>query len=409
MEKTGQSKKLIGTADNQTMYNILFIIGMCHLLNDSLQAVIPAMFPIIEKSLGLSFTQLGLIAFTLNMVASVMQPVIGLYTDKRPIPFALPIGLTSSMIGMFGLAFAPNFIMILISVFFIGIGSATFHPEGSRVAYLAAGPRRGFAQSIFQVGGNAGQALAPVITALILVPLGQFGAIWFTLVAGLAVLFLIYIAKWYKAQLEEMKKTASVTKNNQKSSAPKKAIGSALIILIFIVFARSWYQNAISNFYAFYAIETYGATIAQAQIYIFAFLFTGAVGTFFGGPLADRFGKKTVILFSLLVPAPLTILLPYVSQSIAVILLCLIGLFLMSSFSVAVVYAQELIPGKIGTMSGLIVGLAFGMGAVGSVALGSFIDYAGLFNTMVLVAFLPLLGLLAFKLPSDQQVSKWYA
>ena len=165
MVKTEQNKKLIGTADNQTIYNILFIIGMCHLLNDSLQAVIPAMFPIIEKSFNLSFTQLGLIAFTLNMVASVMQPVIGLYTDKKPIPFALPIGLTSSMAGMLGLAFAPNFITILISVFFIGIGSATFHPEGSRVAYLAAGPRRGFAQSIFQVGGNAGQALAPVITA----------------------------------------------------------------------------------------------------------------------------------------------------------------------------------------------------------------------------------------------------
>lgn len=408
MVKTEQNKKLIGTADNQTIYNILFIIGMCHLLNDSLQAVIPAMFPIIEKSFNLSFTQLGLIAFTLNMVASIMQPVIGLYTDKKPIPFALPIGLTSSMAGMLGLAFAPNFITILISVFFIGIGSATFHPEGSRVAYLAAGPRRGFAQSIFQVGGNAGQALAPVITALILVPLGQFGAIWFTLVAGLAVLFLIYIAKWYKQQLVKMKQTAAKKREKQNSSAPKKAIASALIILIFIVFARSWYQNAISNFYAFYAIETYDATIAQAQIYIFSFLFTGAVGTFLGGPLADRFGKKNVILFSLLVPAPLTILLPFVSQAAAIVLLCLIGLFLMSSFSVAVVYAQELIPGKIGTMSGLIVGLAFGMGAVGSVALGSFIDYAGLFNTMVLVAFLPLLGLLAFRLPADQQVTEWY-
>src|SRR5699024_8188446 len=201
MSSTNKPKKLIGKADQQTAYSILIIIGIAHLLNDSLQAVIPAMFPILEQSLGLTFTQLGLIAFTLNMVASVMQPVIGMYTDKRPKPYALPIGLTSSMIGMFALAFAPNFYMILISVFFIGIGSATFRPEGSRVAYLAAGPRRGFAQSIFQVGGNAGQALAPLITALVLVPLGQFGAIWFTLVAGLAVVFLIYIAQWYKGQL----------------------------------------------------------------------------------------------------------------------------------------------------------------------------------------------------------------
>src|SRR5699024_351213 len=196
-----KEKSLIGSADNQTMYSILIIIGLTHLLNDSLQAVIPAMFPILEDSLGLTFTQLGLIAFTLNMVASVMQPVIGVYTDKHPMPYALPIGLMSSMFGMLGLAFASNFGIILLSVFFIGIGSATFHPEGSRVAHLAAGPRRGFAQSIFQVGGNAGQALAPVITALVLVPLGQFGAIWFVLVAGLAVILLTYIARWYKQQI----------------------------------------------------------------------------------------------------------------------------------------------------------------------------------------------------------------
>src|SRR5690625_5175690 len=186
MTSTRKSKKLIGQAEQQTAYSILIIIGIAHLLNDSLQAVIPAMFPILERSLNLTFTQLGLIAFTLNMVASVMQPVIGMYTDKRPMPYALPIGLSSSMLGMLGLALAPNFTTILISVFFIGIGSATFHPEGSRVAYLAAGPRRGLAQSIYQVGGNSGQALAPIITALVLVPLGQFGAVWFTFVAALA-------------------------------------------------------------------------------------------------------------------------------------------------------------------------------------------------------------------------------
>src|SRR5690554_3112185 len=188
---------------NKTMYSILFIIAVCHLLNDTLQAVIPAMFPILEKSLGLSFTQLGFIAFTLNMVSSVMQPVVGMYTDKKPIPYALPIGLTSSMLGMLGLAFAPNFWMILVSVFFIGLGSAVFHPEGSRVAYLAAGNRRGLAQSIYQVGGNSGQALAPLITALILVPLGQRGAAWFTIVAAMAVILLFYIAIWYSQRLKE--------------------------------------------------------------------------------------------------------------------------------------------------------------------------------------------------------------
>src|SRR5690625_5111630 len=210
---------------NRTIYPVLFIISACHLLNDSLQAVIPAMFPILEKSLGLTFTQLGLIAFSLNMVASVSQPVIGMVTDTRPMPFALPIGLISSMFGMLGLALAPSFPFILISVVFIGLGSATFHPEGSRVAYLAAGPRRGLSQSIFQVGGNTGQALAPVITALVLVPLGQFGAIWFTLIAGIAVLFLSYIAKWYSGQIAAIKESQTHVKSNgNRDASVSKAI-----------------------------------------------------------------------------------------------------------------------------------------------------------------------------------------
>lgn len=224
MESIKRKRSLIGKADEQTMYSVLVLIGIAHLLNDSLQAVVPAMFPILERSLGLTFTQLGLIAFTLNMIASVMQPVIGSFTDKHPRPYVLPIGMISSMFGMLLLSIAPNFYFILLSVVFIAIGSATFHPEGSRVAYMAAGPRRGFAQSIFQVGGNAGQSLAPLITALVLVPLGQFGTIWFTLVAGLAVIMLFYIASWYKGQL--------LTRQNEKrlsrketSTAPKKSCG----------------------------------------------------------------------------------------------------------------------------------------------------------------------------------------
>ncbi len=400
---------LIGKAEKETTYSILLIIGICHLLNDSLQAVIPAMFPILEKSLGLTFTQLGLIAFTLNMIASVMQPVVGMYTDKRPLPYALPIGLTSSMIGMLGLAFAPNFTMILISVIFIGFGSATFHPEGSRVAYLAAGPRRGFAQSIYQVGGNTGQALAPLITALVLVPLGQFGAIWFTLVAGLAVLFLIYIAKWYSQQLHFLNNGKTKETKQDQSGKTNKRIIIGLVVLVFVVFARSWYHSAISNFYQFYAIELYDLTIAKAQVYIFTFLIMGAVGTFLGGPLADKFGKKNIIILSYLIPAPLAILLPYVNHWLAIVFLGLIGLFFMSSFSVAVVYAQDLMPDKIGTMSGLIVGLAFGMGAIGSVLFGTLIDWIGLVPTMIIVAFLPLLGLFSFLLPSDRKIAKWNA
>src|SRR5699024_2174021 len=217
-----------------------------------------------------------------------------------------------------------------------------------------------------------------------------------------------YIAKWYKNEIHLINSGKKKTETNKTPSAPKKAIIYALLLLIFLVFARTWYQNAISNFYQFYAIETYGLTIAQAQIYIFTFLLAGAIGTFLGGPFADRFGKRNVILFSLLAPAPLAILLPFVNAWIAIILLCFIGLFLMSSFSVTVVYAQELVPGKIGTMSGLIVGLAFGMGAIGAVAIGSFIDFAGLTTTMILVSILPLLGILTFLLPSDEKVNQWY-
>lgn len=290
-----------------TVYPILIIIGICHMLNDSLQAVIPAMFPILERSMSLTFTQLGIIAFTLNMVSSVMQPVVGWYTDKRPRPYALPVGLTASMLGILGLAFAPSFITILCCVFFIGLGSAIFHPEGSRVAYMAAGTKRRLAQSIYQVGGNSGQAMAPLITALILVPLGQFGAVWFTLVAALAVMFLMYIAKWYASRLGSLAQKSGKQKKTAENTAITKSVVSALIIIIFLIFARSWYTSAIGNFYTFYAMDTYHVSIQQAQSYIFVFLLFGAIGTFLGGPLADRFGKRFVILGSLLCSAPLAV------------------------------------------------------------------------------------------------------
>ena len=393
---------------NYTSYSILITIGLCHLLNDSLQAVIPAMFPILEQSLGLTFTQLGLIAFTLNMVASIMQPVVGSVADKRPMPYALPIGLTSSMIGMFALAFAPNFGTILICVVFIGLGSAVFHPEGSRVAFLAAGPRRGLAQSIYQVGGNTGQALAPLITALVLVPLGQFGAIWFTLVAALAVYFLIKIARWYAEQVQSVYSTKNRKSEEKTPKILARRIRNALIVLVCIVFARSWYQSAIANFYAFYAMETYDLKIAGAQVYIFTFLLMGAVGTFFGGPLADKFGKRNVMLLSFLVPAPLALMMPHVGPILSALTLGVIGFLLMSSFSVTIVYAQELVPGKIGMMSGLIGGLAFGMGAIGAVVLGTFIDSVGLTPTMIAISVFPILGLFTFLLPTDKRVQSWY-
>ncbi|MEH7549306.1 MFS transporter [Neobacillus vireti] len=394
-------------ASESTMFKILFIIGLCHLLNDAIQAVVPAMFPILEKSMGLSFTQLGIIAFSLNMVSSVMQPVVGFYTDKKPMPFALPIGLTFTLFGILGLGFAGNFALIVLSVIFIGLGSAVFHPEGSRVAYMAAGSRRGLAQSIYQVGGNTGQALAPVITALVLVPLGQIGASWFTIVAAIAVILLIYIANWYQQRLLDTPRVKKKDLNKEKSQGLSREVKNTLALILLLIFARTWYTSGITNFYTFYAIKEYALSIKESQVFLFAFLVAGAIGTFFGGPLSDRFGKKNIISFSMLATVPFSILIPHVPPTLAFSFLILTGFILMTSFSVTVVYAQELVPGKIGTMSGLTVGLAFGMGAIGSVGLGSIADWIGLPSMITWLGALPLFGLIAFLLPSDQKVWEW--
>lgn len=385
---------------------VLLIMGVCHLLNDSLQAVVPAMFPILAKSMALSYTQLGMIAFSLNIISSLLQPAIGFYTDKKPIPYALPMGLTSTLVGVTLLALAPNYTVIIISVMLMGLGSAIFHPEGSRVAFMAGGHRRGLAQSIYQVGGNSGQALAPLITALILVPLGQRGALWFTPVAFVVVVLLLYIANWYSHKLAEFKPKTKQAKVRNKDLTRKLSI--ALSLVLFIIFVRSWYIAAMTNFYSFYLIENYDFPIKTAQLYLFAFLAAGALGTFFGGPLADRFGRKNVILYSFIISTPLTIIMPFMSPIIAFALLLIIGFIIMTSFSVTVIFAQELFPGKVGTMAGLTVGFAFGMGAVGSIALGVIADAIGMSMMIKLVNILPILGLLAIWLPSDSQLKKWF-
>ncbi|WP_434401129.1 MFS transporter [Planococcus sp. 11815] len=402
MAKAISSSSLAGNP----VYPVMFAIGGVHLLNDSLQAVIPAMFPILEKDLGLSFTQLGLIAFALNMVASVLQPVIGFASDKKPMPYALPLGMVFSFIGIAGLAFAPEYWLILLSVIFLGFGSAVFHPEGSRVSYMAAGSRRGLSQSIYQVGGNSGQALAPLISAFILVPLGQKGAALFLFVAALGIFVLSKISAWYKAQLER-DKLEKVKKTVLSSLPPltKKQVGTALTLLLLIIFARTFYITTITSFYIFHLMDNYGVTIQQGQMFIFLFLGIGAFGTFFGGPLADRIGRKRVIVLSLLVPIPLALVLPYVALPIVAVILAVLGFFLMLSFSVMVVYAQELVPSRIGTMSGLTVGLAFGMGAIGAVAIGVLMDSIGVYETMVIISVLPILGLVGLALPKDRKIA----
>ena len=388
------------------VYPIMFAIGGCHLLNDTLQAVIPALFPVLEQSKGLTFTQLGFISFALNMVASVLQPVVGYVSDKKPMPYALPTGMLFSLIGMGGIAFAPNYWTLLAAVILLGFGSAVFHPEGSRVSFMAAGSKRGLSQSIYQVGGNSGQALAPLIGAFVLVPFGQKSAAFFMIVAALGIFLLMKISKWYKGQLEQEKMT-----NRKKvllssiGNLTKKQIGIALTLLLLIIFARSFYVTSITNFFIFHLMEKYGLDSGEGLLYIFLFLALGAVGTFFGGPMADRFGRKNIIILSLAVPLPFCLILPYVPLWAVIILLIGIGFFIMLSFSVTVVYAQELVPSKIGTMAGFTVGLAFGMGAIGAVVIGVLMDHLGIYLTMIIISFLPFLGLVGLALPRDQKIT----
>ncbi|OAZ49341.1 MFS transporter [Paenibacillus polymyxa] len=406
-KETGQSLPLQGPQAKGTVFAILIAISFVHLFNDSIQSVIPAIFPILKESMSLSYTQIGWISFAINFTASIMQPVIGLFSDKRPTPAILPIGMGFTLTGMLLLAYAADYKAVLIAVIFVGLGSAAFHPEGSRVSHMAAGSRRGLAQSIFQVGGNAGQSLAPMLTSWIFIPLGQFGAIWFTGIAAAGIVVQSFIARWYGNVLRTEGIARKKTVTRRMKPEVRSRIMYAMIVLILLVFVRSWYSTSIGSYYSFYLMEVFKMPLADAQLYIFLFLGAGALGTFFGGPLADRFGKRNMIFLSMVLAAPLALLLPYANQFWTAILLAIIGFIMLSSFSVTVVYAQMLVPGKIGTVSGLITGLAFGLGGVGALVLGNWIDKVGITNIMFLCGFLPLLGILTFLLPTDKTLNRW--
>lgn len=390
-----------------TVLRILLAISLVHLFNDTIQSVIPAILPILKDTMQLNYTQSGIIVFALNMTASVMQPLVGLYSDRKPRPYMLPIGMGFTFLGVLGLSLAPNYALVLLSVLLIGVGSAIFHPEGSRVAFMAGGSRRGLAQSIFQVGGNSGQSLASVMTALVFAPLGQLGAIWFTAVAGIGIAVQLYISRWYSGYAAANPPAARSNGVRAMDPNRKKQIQFAVGMLIFLVFARSWYHAGITIYYPFYLMDKFAISLEQAQLYIFLFAATGAVGTFFGGPMSDKFGRRNVIFFSMLGAAPLALVLPYADAFWAYVILLINGFIILSSFSVTVVYAQELIPGKIGTVSGLITGLAFGLGALGAVALGSLVDKYHLEAVMKWVSFLPIIGMLTFFLPGDRKLKEW--
>ncbi|MFB9324783.1 MFS transporter [Paenibacillus aurantiacus] len=389
------------------VYTVLLAISSVHLLNDTMQAVVTAMFPVVRESLHLTLGQIGWITFALNMTSSVMQPVVGLISDKRPAPWMLPAGMGLSLVGVAGLSIAPSFLTLMLAVVFIGLGSAIFHPEGSRVVYFAAGGRRGFAQSIYQVGGNAGSALAPLMTMFIFEPLGQPGAIWGTLLAVTAILILLRVVPWYRQQLaangKPVKKKAAAAASGETKPLSRNVIVFAMTLLVLLVFARSWYFTSLGTFYQMYLHDFKGLSVKAAQLPIFLFMAAGVLGTFFGGMLADRFGRKRMILFSIAGAAPFALALPHLPLGFVYPVIFILGFVLLSGFSVSVVYAQELVPGKVGMVSGLITGLAFGMGALGAVAIGNAGDHWGLDRVLVWASFLPLAGVLAVLLPADRQ------
>lgn len=392
-----------------TIYRILLAVSFVHLFNDSIQALIPAMFPVLKENMLLSYAQIGWIAFALNLTSSVIQPVIGYAADRKPRPVLLPLGMCCTFAGVFLLAFAGNYALVILSVILVGFGSAAFHPEGMRVAHMAAGQRKGLSQSIFQVGGNAGQALGPLLMKWVFIPFGQIGALGFTVVAAAGIAIQTYVARWYREMLDAgytfRKKSVSRAIDPSRS----RRVLIATLILVFLVFVRSWYGASIGGYYAFYLMDKYGMSLDKAQIYIFIYLAAGAVGTFFGGPLADRFGRRNLILLSMIGTVPFALALPFVNQFWAAVLLVISGFILLSSFSVTVIYAQMLYPGNIGTVSGLITGLAFGLGGIGSVIIGHLIDTIGITTVFVACGFLPLLGLLALLLPRDEKLEEWAA
>jgi len=403
------SKSAASNSGTKAVLPVLFAISLVHMLNDSMQAVVPALYPILEESLNLSLAQVGWIGFMLNMTSSVMQPVVGAFSDRRSMPSMLPIGMGLSMIGMVGIAFAPQFWYLLLAVVFVGLGSAIFHPEGSRVVYFAAGGKRGFAQSVYQVGGNAGSSLAPLMTVFIFVPLGQFGAIWGTLFAGFAIAILLGLLPWYKRKLAEWEGERARSASSKAGSTIVEKVSHprvkfAMGMLVFLVFARSWYHAGIGSFYQFYLKEDYGLTTQQAQIPLFLFLAAGVLGTYFGGVLADRFGLKNMIVFSIVGAAPIALILPHLPLFWVYPVIALLGFVVLSGFSVSVVYAQFLMPANVGMASGLTTGLAFGMGAIGAVALGKAADVYGLTDVMFYCSFLlPIAAVFALMLPSDRK------
>jgi MFS transporter, FSR family, fosmidomycin resistance protein len=383
---------------SSTVYAILFATAGCHLINDTLQAVMLSIYPLLHTSFALTFAQVGLITAVFQITASILQPLIGNYTDKNPLPYILPVGPSFTLLGLILLATATSYAALLVAAGSIGIGSAIFHPDASRVSRLASGGQFGLAQSTFQVGGNIGTAIGPLLAAWIVLPHGLTSISWFAIMALASMGILTAVGRWHRSHLLKPPTAAPV----RTSAFSQAVIIRALIILVLLMFSKFVYMAAVHSFYTFFLIEKFGLGAQQAQVYLFVFLGAVAVGTFAGGPVGDRIGRKSVIWFSILGTLPFAFALPYANLPVTIALTIMIGLILSSAFSAMIVYAQELMPGRVGMISGLFFGVAFGMGGLGAAALGVIADHSSMTDVFKLVSFLPAIGLLAFLLPDTR-------
>lgn len=378
-------------------FRILAAITVCHLLNDMMQSVVPAVYPILKATYHLDFSQIGMIAASLQITASLLQPLIGIYTDAHSKPYSLAIGMGFTLTGLLLLSSAPSFLAILIAVALVGVGSAVFHPEASRIARLASGGQHGLAQSVFQVGGNTGSATGPLLAAFIVLPKGQHSIAWFSIAALIAIVILVQVGTWYKSHHPPTAKRPAITPHPTLS---RRNVALAMAVLIALVFSKYLYLASLTSYYTFYLITKFHISVQSAQIHLFLFLGAAAVGTFAGGPIGDRIGRKYVIWCSILGVLPFTLALPFANLFWTAVLTVIIGLVLASAFSAILVYAQELVPGRIGAISGIFFGLAFGVAGIGAALLGRLADSTSITFVYRLCAFLPAIGLFTAFLPN---------
>ncbi|MBS0193011.1 MAG: MFS transporter [Proteobacteria bacterium] len=386
----------------RTAMPVLLMLSFCHLLNDMIQSLLPAIYPLLKANFSLSFAQVGLITLVFQCTASLLQPVVGVYTDKRPMPYSLALGMGCTLSGLLLLAHAPSFPVLLLAAAMVGTGSSIFHPESSRVAKMASGGQHGLAQSVFQVGGNLGSSFGPLLAAFVVMPRGQASVAWFAIAALLAIVLLTRVGGWYRAHVSAHRKAAKTHRN--QAPLPRRKVVWAMVVLVVLLFSKYFYLSSLSSYYTFYLMEKFHLDARGAQLHLFVFLGTVAVGTLAGGPIGDRIGRRYVIWWSILGVLPFTAMLPHANLFWTTALTAVIGLIIASAFPAIIVYAQELVPGRTGMVAGIFYGLAFGLGGLGAAVLGVVADRIGIEQVYAICAWLPAIGLLAWFLPKLREL-----